>query len=55
MFDREGAPETGIATVLTPEGQRAWASTSDADDVEAMTTTDLAGADVTLAGRRLGI
>jgi acetyl-CoA C-acetyltransferase len=53
MFDRDGAPETGIATLLTPDGRRAWASTTDADSVEAMTTTDIAGSNVTRSRGRL--
>ena len=32
MHDRDGSPTQAITAVLTPDGDRAWAS-SDADDV----------------------
>lgn len=53
MFARSGQPETGIATCIAPDGRRAWATTTDPDHLAAMTTDDLAGSKVTIAGGRL--
>jgi acetyl-CoA C-acetyltransferase len=53
MFDRDGAPETGITTCLTPHGDRAWATTTDPDLLETMTSDDLAGSAVAIAAGRL--
>jgi hypothetical protein len=46
MFDRDGAPETGIATCLTPDGQRAWATATGTAAVTRMVADDVAGATV---------
>ncbi len=54
MYSRAGDPETGIATCLTPDDRRAWATSTDPDTLATMTTEDLAGQKATLAaGGRL--
>jgi acetyl-CoA C-acetyltransferase len=54
MYDRDSHPETGIATCLTPDGRRAWATTRDAGALAAMASDDLAGRAVDVApGGRL--
>ncbi|MBA3303589.1 MAG: hypothetical protein H0U26_06940, partial [Acidimicrobiia bacterium] len=49
MYDRAGAPATGLAACLTPTGDRAWATTSDPATMAAMVTEELVGQPVTLA------
>jgi acetyl-CoA C-acetyltransferase len=53
VFDRAGRPETGIATCLTADGERAWATTTAARPLDRMTTDDLADAAVSLEDGRL--
>jgi acetyl-CoA C-acetyltransferase len=53
MFDPGGAPETGIATCITPAGHRAWATTTAPADMRTMATKDLAGAGVELTDGQL--
>ena len=53
IYDRQSEPATGIATCLTPDGRRAWATTVEPDDMAAMAAHDLAGAAVTIAAGRL--
>jgi acetyl-CoA C-acetyltransferase len=43
MYDREGGPETGIATCLTPDGRRAWATTRDPGALATLVSEDIAG------------
>ncbi|MEX2293398.1 MAG: acetyl-CoA acetyltransferase [Acidimicrobiales bacterium] len=43
MFDREGAPETGILVGLLADGRRAWGVTTEPGAVKAMVTEELAG------------
>ena len=38
-----GGPESGLVVGLRPDGQRAWGTTSDADQVQALLTEELAG------------
>jgi acetyl-CoA C-acetyltransferase len=38
-----GGPESGLVVGLRPDGQRAWGTTSDADQMQAMLTEELAG------------
>jgi acetyl-CoA C-acetyltransferase len=48
MFDRNGGPETGIATCLTPKDERAWATTTEPELLDRMTTEDVAGVGVVI-------
>ena len=43
MFDRDGAPETGILVGLLGDGRRAWGVTTEPGTVKAMVTEELAG------------
>ena len=43
MHDRDGAPENGIVVGLLDDGQRALATTTDTDAVQALVTEDVAG------------
>ena len=38
-----GGPESGLVVGLRPDGQRAWGTTSDPDQIQAMLTEELAG------------
>ena len=38
-----GGPESGLVVGLRPDGQRAWGTTSDADQMQAMLTEELGG------------
>ena len=55
MYDREGAPFNGMACFLTPDGRRAWSSTTDADLLAAMVTEDLVGRAATLKDKTFTI
>jgi len=46
---RDGTPERAFLAVSTPEGARAWASSSDADLMHALETEELLGHPVTVA------
>ncbi len=48
MYDREGAPETGILCALLPDGRRAWGVTTEPAHLKTMVTEDLAGRRATL-------
>ena len=50
MHDRNSEPETAIAAVLTPEGGRGWATSTDDDVMKALVGNDLVGQDVTVDG-----
>jgi acetyl-CoA C-acetyltransferase len=43
MHDREGAPETGMAAVLTAAGERSWGRTTDAATLRAMLSDEFVG------------
>lgn len=43
MHDRDGAPQTGILAGLLDDGRRAWGTTSDADQLEAMVAEEIGG------------
>lgn len=43
MHDRDGAPQHGIASGLTPSGDRTWTKTDDPASVAAMTRSDWCG------------
>jgi acetyl-CoA C-acetyltransferase len=43
MHDRDGAPRHGIASALTPSGDRTWTQTDDPASVAAMTHSDWCG------------
>jgi acetyl-CoA C-acetyltransferase len=42
-YDRDGAPERAIVACRTPEGRRAWANVSDADQVAVLVTEEGCG------------
>jgi acetyl-CoA C-acetyltransferase len=48
MHDRNSKPETAIAAVLTPEGGRGWATSTDDDVTLALVGNDLIGQSVTV-------
>jgi acetyl-CoA C-acetyltransferase len=48
MHDRESRPEIAIAAVLTPDGGRGWATSTDDDVKTALVGNDLIGAPVTV-------
>ncbi len=48
MHDRESRPEIAIAAVLTPEGGRGWATSTDDDVKAALVGNDLIGTSVTV-------
>ncbi len=48
MHDREGTPEQAITTCLTPDGRRAWGTSTDADLLAAMREGEWVGRAVTL-------
>ena len=50
--DRDGAPERAFLAVLTPDGARAWTTSTDPDLMAALETEELLGSIVTLAGDR---
>jgi acetyl-CoA C-acetyltransferase len=43
MHERDGSMGNGLAAVLTPDGRRGWATTTDADVMKAMVSDDLVG------------
>lgn len=43
LHGREGQPENGIVVGLLPDGQRAWGTTTDPDQLQVLATEDLAG------------
>jgi acetyl-CoA C-acetyltransferase len=49
VFDRAGAPQCGMASVLTADGARAFASTSEASSMTAMIDEDVHNAKVSVA------
>ncbi len=53
IYERDGAPASGIVAVLTPTGARAWATATDADLLEALQGDDLVGARVSVKDGRL--
>ena len=53
MYGRDGEPETGIATLITPDGRRTWATTTEPSEVSTMTTADLTGVAATVTDGRL--
>jgi acetyl-CoA C-acetyltransferase len=55
IFDRDGRPETGITTCLTPDGERAWATTTEPDALATLTTEDVAGVAARITGARLDL
>ena len=48
MHGRDGAPETGIATALTADGARVWATTTDADLMASMVAEEWVGRTATV-------
>jgi acetyl-CoA C-acetyltransferase len=48
MHDRDGAPETGLFALLTPDGGRCWGSTNDADTLVELEATECVGRQATL-------
>jgi acetyl-CoA C-acetyltransferase len=50
VHDRDGAPETAFVAALTADGRRAWATTREPDALVAMTTAEVVGRPVRLAG-----
>jgi acetyl-CoA C-acetyltransferase len=48
MFDRDGSPQQGIAACLLPDRRRAWATSSDADTLSALTDSEWVGRAVTI-------
>jgi len=48
VFDRDGNPETGLVAMLTAEGDRAFARTTDPDDVLRLVQDDLHGSKVSM-------
>ncbi|MFA5883912.1 MAG: acetyl-CoA acetyltransferase [Acidimicrobiia bacterium] len=51
--DRDGAPERAFLAVLTPDGARAWASSTDLDLMVALETEELLGTEIVF-GRSVG-
>jgi len=49
MHDRDGAPETGLFALLTPDGGRCWGSTNDGDTVVELEATECVGRAASLA------
>ena len=45
MHERDGSPSLAIVACLTPDGDRTWINSSDADVMKALTTEDLIGRD----------
>jgi acetyl-CoA C-acetyltransferase len=43
LHDRDGAPQTGFVVGLLADGQRAWGTTADADQLRVLATEELAG------------
>ena len=43
MHDRDGTPQNGFASVLLPDGGRAWGTTQDGEILKAMTVEEFAG------------
>jgi acetyl-CoA C-acetyltransferase len=43
MFDRDGAPETGIVACLLDDGRRTWGTTRDDEVLKAMTAEEMIG------------
>lgn len=50
MHERDGSPANGIASLLLDDGRRTWATTTDADVLQAMVTEDLCGARADVRG-----
>ena len=50
MHGRDGTPELGIATCFTPDGRRAWGTTTDADLLGALREGEWVGRAVSLDG-----
>lgn len=50
VHDRDGQPERAIAAVLTPEGARTFAGTTEGDLVDRLAVEDVAGAAVAVRG-----
>src|SRR5262249_41660238 len=48
MHDRDGAPETGLFALLTPDGGRCWGSTNDADTLVELESSECVGRPATL-------
>ena len=48
MFDREGTPETAIASCLLADGRRAWGTSTDTDVTNALTDGEWVGTTVQL-------
>jgi acetyl-CoA C-acetyltransferase len=51
LYDRDGRGERGIAAVRTPAGARGWASVTDPDDLDSLTTAEGIGRRGTLDRR----
>jgi acetyl-CoA C-acetyltransferase len=49
MHGRDGAPETGLFALLTPEGGRTWGSTTDADTLVELEAVECVGRGAALA------
>jgi acetyl-CoA C-acetyltransferase len=49
VFDRAGAPERGLASVLTADGARAFAATTDVGSISVMLTEDVHNAKVSVS------
>jgi acetyl-CoA C-acetyltransferase len=47
-YERDGSPQLGIVTALTPDGRRAWANVTDPGVLASMTTEEWAGRAVDL-------
>lgn len=50
MHERDGSMTNAVVACLTPQGARAWATTTDHDAMKAMTTDDLVGRRAMIAG-----
>jgi acetyl-CoA C-acetyltransferase len=48
MHDREGTAQNALASVLTPDGRRAWATTNDATAMKAMMDDEHVGRPATV-------
>lgn len=53
MHERDGSPATAFAACLTPDGARTWATSTDAEVMEAMVTEEVCGRPGTVADATL--